>query len=282
MAAWRSNSSRANRARLTSTGRAPIAARWANRRMAAAALLVLCALTLGVRVGVCADAASAGSSPARPDALPLEQLLRPDGSLDLHGGYRGSVSAAGWRMTTDARGRPSFVRATGGAAREAWDMLTTTVPEDSCWDGVGDTVGFNSSVRALAVDGNGNLYAAGLFSTAPGVRADCIAKWNGSSWSALGTGMNDWVYALAVDVSGNLYAGGYFTTADGVSANYIAKWNGSSWSALDAGMNGAVATLALDGSGNLYAGGYFTMAGGVSANDIAMWNGSTWSALGSG
>ena len=125
------------------------------------------------------------------------------------------------------------------------------------------------------------------FTTAGGVAANHIAKWNGSAWSALGSGMGgdrcQLVYALAVDGAGNLYAGGYFTTAGGVAANHIAKWNGSAWSALGSGMSdGAVAALAVDGAGNLYAGGYFTTAGGVAANRIAKWNGSAWSALGSG
>ena len=53
-----------------------------------------------------------------------------------------------------------------------------------------------------------DLYAGGGFTTAGGIAANYIAKWNGSSWSALGSGMNgDCVYALAVSGS-DLYAGG--------------------------------------------------------------------------
>ena len=68
--------------------------------------------------------------------------------------------------------------------------------------------------------------------------ANNIAQWNGSSWSALGSGMNGWcVSALAVSGS-TLYAGGDFTTAGGNAANDIAQWNGSSWSALGSGISG--------------------------------------------
>jgi hypothetical protein len=137
-------------------------------------------------------------------------------------------------------------------------------------------------VSALAVSGS-TLYAGGDFLTAGGSAAYSIAQWNGSSWSALGSGINYAVTALAVSGS-TLYAGGYFTQAGGSAANNIAQWNGSSWSALGSGMGGeypSVSALAVSG-GTLYAGGDFTQAGGSAANDIAQWNGSSWSSLGSG
>ncbi len=134
-------------------------------------------------------------------------------------------------------------------------------------------------VLALAVSG-GNLYAGGNFTTAGGLAAIRIAKWNGTGWSALGSGLNN--YAGAMAVSGNdLYVGGGFTSAGGVAANYVAKWNGSSWSALGSGLNNAAIALAVSGS-DVCAGGYFTEAGGVMANSVAKWNGHKWSALGSG
>ncbi len=137
------------------------------------------------------------------------------------------------------------------------------------------------SVNAMVTVGN-NLYVAGQFDTVSGVAASNIARWNGSSWSALGTGTNNTISALAVDGSGNVYAGGLFTTAGGVTVNRVAKWNGSAWSALGSGMGLAVNALCFDNSGNLYATGNFTTAGGVAASKIAKWNGSAWGALGSG
>jgi hypothetical protein len=134
-------------------------------------------------------------------------------------------------------------------------------------------------VSALAVSGS-DLYVGGDFTTAGGSAATNIAKWNGSSWSALGPGMNHGVSALAVSGS-DLYAGGEFTTAGGSAATGIAKWDGSSWSALASGVNGAVSALAVSGS-DLYAGGWFTTAGGNAASRIAKWDGSSWTALGSG
>ena len=88
----------------------------------------------------------------------------------------------------------------------------------------------NGSVWALAVSGS-DLYAGGSFNTAGGVSSSRIAKWDGSSWSSLGSGVDNTVSALAVSGS-DIYAGGIFTTAGGVSSRYVAKWDGSSWSSL--------------------------------------------------
>src|SRR5437870_3311131 len=81
-----------------------------------------------------------------------------------------------------------------------------------------------------------------------GTAANYIAKWDGSSWTALGSGMGGvpgpyypyyrpGVYALALSGS-DLYAGGLFTTAGDTTANYIAKWDGSNWTALGSGIGG--------------------------------------------
>jgi hypothetical protein len=146
-------------------------------------------------------------------------------------------------------------------------------------------------VYALAtfdLGGGPALYAGGNFTSAGGVPANYIAKWNGSNWSAVGAGTNGFVNTFAVaDVAGGpaLYVGGHFTTAGGVSAHSIAKWNGTVWSSLGAGTDLEVRALARfnDGSGSaLYAGGFFTTAGGSSAKYIAKWNGTSWSQVGGG
>src|SRR5258707_1114204 len=77
-------------------------------------------------------------------------------------------------------------------------------------------------VSALVVSGN-DTYVGGYFKMVGGDAAYNIAKWNGSSWSALGSGMDGRVSALVVS-GGDLYAGGDFTIAGGIDANHIAKW----------------------------------------------------------
>jgi hypothetical protein len=84
-------------------------------------------------------------------------------------------------------------------------------------------MGVGGTVDALAVSGS-DLYAGGNFST-PGSSANCVAKWDGSTWSALGSGVgglsNSCVSALALSGS-DLYVGGRFSTAGGKPSASVA------------------------------------------------------------
>ncbi|MDD3887383.1 MAG: chitobiase/beta-hexosaminidase C-terminal domain-containing protein [Patescibacteria group bacterium] len=145
----------------------------------------------------------------------------------------------------------------------AWSSLTLSSTSDR--------------IRTLAVYNN-ELYAGGDFITAGGHTVNYIARWDGTNWNTVGTGMagsNTHVYSLAV-YNNELYAGGSFTTAGGTTAYNIAKWNGSSWSPAGSGMTGTeglppvVFSLAVYND-ELYAGGTFITAGDVSVNYIASW-----------
>jgi hypothetical protein len=154
---------------------------------------------------------------------------------------------------------------------------------DADWSNLGGIPGINRFVRAAVLDEIGNLYIGGDFTMIGEVTANRIAKWDGSAWSALGSGImgiNNVVYALAVSGT-NLYAAGAFTNAGGIMANHIAKWDGTVWSALDSGMNDEIFALAASGT-NLYAGGSFYTASGNPASRIAKWDGNSWSSLGLG
>jgi len=139
--------------------------------------------------------------------------------------------------------------------------------------------GINNTVFSITF-GSQALFAGGTFTTAGEINANSIARWDGSNWSALGSGLNYSVLSIATR-DNYVYAGGTFTTTGGVSANKIAKWDGSNWSALGSGLNSDVYTIATNDN-DVYAGGNFTTAGGQSVNNIAKWNGTSWSALGSG
>jgi hypothetical protein len=115
---------------------------------------------------------------------------------------------------------------------------------------------------------NGDLVAGGYFGTAGGLPAAAIARWNGTSWSPLGTGITNFlgpavVEALAVLANGDLVAGGFFNLAGGATANHIARWDGTAWSPFGDGLNDEVLGLATFANGDVAVGGSFLTAGAV-------------------
>lgn len=202
----------------------------------------------------------------------------------------------------------------GGALNYAWAMIpyrgrlvtagwfnqsTPTGPMGNnlvTWDGLklgALGTGMNGPVLALeaflypGVTGNNELIAGGEFTTAGGVAAANIARWNEResifplpAWAPMGAGFNNDV--LAVERHASItYAGGSFTFSGATSVNRIARWNETTdvWEPLGAGMNSTVYALKSYG-GSLYAGGAFTTADGVSTGGLARWDGTTWSAVG--
>ena len=129
-------------------------------------------------------------------------------------------------------------------------------------------------------DGSGPaLYVAGSFVTAGDVPARGIARWDGASWSALGSGLAGVANALTVFDDGGgpaLFVGGDFLTAGGVPARNLASWDGSGWSTLGGGIQTGTSVLALavhdDGGGPaLYAAGMFL--------GVTRWSGSAWTSI---
>jgi hypothetical protein len=166
--------------------------------------------------------------------------------------------------------------------------------------------GDDTAVYALAVfdpDGPGpqaaELIVGGTFAMADGIVMNGVARWNGSAWGQMGSGMDGPVYALAVvDFDGAgpeppvLFAGGNFMHCGAVPASRIARWapeGGGTWLPVGSGMNSYVLALcAFDDDGDgphtpvLYAGGSFYMAGDVAANRVARWDNLSWQAVGLG
>jgi len=56
---------------------------------------------------------------------------------------------------------------------------------DADWIVFPGVPGFDGAVSALVFDAKGNLYVCGLFTTAGGVGATNIVKWDGRVWSTL-------------------------------------------------------------------------------------------------
>lgn len=161
------------------------------------------------------------------------------------------------------------------------------------------TVGTNGTVRAFTVfdDGNGPaLYVGGDFTIAGGVVANRVAKWDGESWSPLGTGVNGTVRALATyDFDGDgqnppsLFVAGSFSIAGNENANHVARWDGTTWSPTGVGVGGtygsvyALFVFDFDDNGPLptllYAGSDSGV--GTSNSRVYKWDGGAWTAVGS-
>lgn len=149
--------------------------------------------------------------------------------------------------------------------------------------GIDPLVPFGSGLQAIVALPNGDLVVAGTFQKIGGVTMNNIARWDGSTWNAMGTGINGPVRGLTVTLAGDVIATGSFTQAGGGVAANIARWNGTTWSALGTGLGvfGGT-TVATMPNGDVVVGGSFVTAGGLPANRIARWNGTSWSALGTG
>ena len=272
---------------------------------------------------------SAARATAGPPATgrSLAEALNPDGTL--RAGAAGSFDARQFRMGTAPDGRPVFrPMGTGderwqsgfglpdGVEGAVWavvragaDMyiggdftLAGSVSANHVvrWDGTawsslgtGAANGVNGTVNALAAAPNGDVYVGGSFTQAGGSPANCVARWNGTAWSPLGTGaangLSSTTNALAVAPNGDVYAGGNFRLAGGSAANYVARWDGTAWSPLGTGTangtNNWVYALAVASNGNVYAGGDFSVAGNKSmgyVGRVGRWDGTGWNALGSG
>ncbi|MBF9224277.1 T9SS type A sorting domain-containing protein [Hymenobacter ruricola] len=272
---------------------------------------------------------SALARAATPPATPsLAAALNPDGTLKPEA--TGSFDARRFCLRTAPDGRPVFRPAgVAGAGDERWQdglglngaerRINTVVRSGNdiyvggafrligniaanyvarwngtAWSslGTGTANGTDREVQVLAAAPNGDVYASGFFGLAGGVPANGLARWNGTAWSALGTGpageLDGFAAALAVAPNGDLYVGGTITRAGGIPVNNVARWNGTAWSALGAGISlgstggTTVTALSVAGNGDVYAGGNFTEAGGLPANNVARWNGTAWTSLGAG
>ncbi len=135
-------------------------------------------------------------------------------------------------------------------------------------------------VKALTVY-NGELIAAGSFTSIGGVAANNIARWDGTTWRPLAQGVADRIEALEVH-AGSLFVGGSFqTVGPGISSPGVARWNGSAWSAVSSSLSTGSSVYALRSfRNNLFAGGSFSSLGGVSATNLAVWNNTSWATFG--
>jgi fibronectin type III domain protein/PKD domain-containing protein len=174
---------------------------------------------------------------------------------------------------------------TAGAIRgnslESTSLLATEPFCNDGWAALGAGLTPTGAVYAGAVSGE-VVYVAGDFTEAGGAPANYVAKWNGTSWSGLGSGFVYTVYAAALS-GDDFYAAGYFETADGSVANRVVKWDGVSWSVLGEFANGEenyLVAMAVAGS-DIYVAETFYVSWPFYSQGYILhkWDGTSWSEL---
>jgi len=112
---------------------------------------------------------------------------------------------------------------------------------DGSWNVVG--VGFNNIAYTVAIDARGDVFIGGTFTDlfgGAGGNYNYIARWNLTSFFALGDGTNNNVWKIVIGPDDLIYAGGEFTQAGGITlTDRVAKWNRASWAHLDIDLPGS-------------------------------------------
>jgi len=203
-------------------------------------------------------------------------------ALGSNGSSNGSLNGNVYALALDSIGNVYV----GGGFTNVNDGPTQLTEADyiAKWNGThwsalgnnGAGIGaLNGFVGDIVVDGSGSVYAGGNFDDGAGIAAaDYVAKWNGTSWSALGDdgfGGGALLYmggGTAIQdmllVGTDLYVGGPLMLSTNNAGTYLAKYdtNANIWSAVGGNGSGGGSLNQLVyaltyASNTLYVGGDF-------------------------
>ena len=178
--------------------------------------------------------------------------------------FGGQIVAGGWFSAMNFDGTYKVASWDG----VKWNPLANGIMGSVNWNPVSALGTFRSQ-----------LIVGGEFERIYEVPANCIAAWDGHTWSAMSPGTNDRIQAMIV-WNNQLIVGGRFEYMDGVKVNHIASWDGQSWHSLGNGLNGEVRAFTVY-QGKLIAGGGFN-GPEIGAGNISAWDGFAWSPIGNG
>ncbi len=192
-------------------------------------------------------------------ALSAQRILPVGAGADLQGitamaEYNGELVLGGMFASFNDHARRNI---------QGWDGGTGHNDLAGAFDGIPERV------SALITFEN-DLIAAGRETS-----FNNIARWDGTIWSAMGSGLSQRVTAVCMH-NGELYAGGLDSA--------VSRWNGTDWEQVGGRFNGPVHALASF-SGYLHAGGGFTQNsedGFLDQRYLSYFNGESWQEAGTG
>ncbi|MBS0197598.1 MAG: hypothetical protein JSR77_12660 [Planctomycetes bacterium] len=144
--------------------------------------------------------------------------------------------------------------------------------------GGGATGGYATSVAVF----DGDLIVGGTFTTAGGVTAKGLARWNGNTWSEFAGGVRTanavspgTVVSMTVDTDGSLVVAGEFAFAGDIAAPAIARWHGA-WTAFPSpgGLPTRTPTGVISTSSGLFCAGDF-----ADLSKLNRWHNNAWEPL---
>ena len=202
--------------------------------------------------------------------LPGDSIAYNRANMPSNSGSVGSVGTWGTKLVVTGNFyRNGSVLVPGILLYDGAQWSTIGEPWDAAMSGPGP--GDVTDMRAWG----GQLIVAGMF----GLVADLdhfdedpgIAAWDGTHWSALGSGLGGTQIWLG-EYQGDLIAAGWLTAVRPTgSIQKVARWNGTTWSAIGTGAPD-FATSIQQFRTDLF-------IGSTDIPGIFRWNGSTWSAV---
>lgn len=136
-------------------------------------------------------------------------------------------------------------------------------------------------IRTLTSYSN-SIIAGGLFNSVGTKTITNIARWDGTKWDSLKSGLNNSVYNTCVH-NNNLIAAGDFTKSGSNSTvKYVGQWNGIAWQPINLAYTfktGGIKPL-VSFTNKLIIGNVFDTISSIPMRGIAVWDGISFTSMG--
>ncbi len=203
------------------------------------------------------------------NGTPRRSLARvnPNGTLDASLDATLGVASSVWAVTLQGDGKiligGDFTNVLG-ASRNRIARLNSDGTLDGTFAPAG---GMDNSVRAIAVQSDGQIIVGGAFTIVNGQLRSRLARLTttGALDPAFTPSADNWVNTLALQPDGKIILGGAFASVNGLNRPYLARLDSNG--VLDSffnstnAPNGSVTALALQPDGKILVGGGFTSLG---------------------